>query len=342
MSWYRLLRAAPELARIVKAFGDAREGNPEAVQYLRSGEVVYDAAEAWRDGGRAAARNAVGAVKEVIWPNGRDVVDAEFRVLDGPPWEHALRWLKRQRWGTFVVLGPKGSGKSTFGLRLAEMFRRETGWPVQGVKLHPEDRYPFVTPVPSRRFLARIRAIQTILDPPEKARKEGEEDQAAEPPTPEEVDAELAPFRHQVIVIDEASLLVGVSGMDAGRALVRQVMAQARHCSWLVVYVAQLTKMLPLDMLLSETLFVKQPRGDEVDLDRPHEAVVASLWAEAIEAFKGMRKSPWYVEEFADPRAWAYAVIQDAGGGHAWKGLMPARRPMAEAAAEQVEGVATS
>ena len=323
-AWYRLLRAAPEIGRILGSLDGARKGDQQAIAYLRS-EAIGDIAETWREGGRAASKHAWQAVKEVIRPDGTPgYIDAEYRVLDGaPPFEGFARWLKAQRWGTFVLLGPKNSGKTTLAMRLGQLWHQETGWPVESVMAYPDDRYPFVTSLSTNRFTGRMKAIIALLNPPEPTKGSKEEVLDTD-----EIEARLEGFKRRIVIIDEASLVVGSSGVDAGRQMVRQIMAQARHLEWLICYCGQLAKMLPGDLLNCEAIFVKEPTGREMDVDRD-DRLTRDLWTRATEAFKDVHKSPWW-RDFPDKRSWSYVdcIARD------WRGLVPSRVPQVDSELE--------
>ena len=328
-AWYRLLRSAPEIARLLQSLDGARRGDPEAVKYLR-GDAVGDVAEIWRDGGRVASKHAWAAVREVVRPSDGSApsyIDGQYRVLDGAaPFEGFTHWLKAQRWGSFVLLGPKNSGKTTLAMRLGQLWQQETGWPVEAVMAYPDDRYPFVTSLSTNRFIGRMKAIIALLNPPES--KKGEE---AEPLDADEIEARLEGYKRRIVIIDEASLVVGTSGFDAGRGMVRQIMAQARHLEWLICYCGQLAKMLPNDLLNCEAIFVKEPTGREMDVDRD-DRLTRDLWTRATEAFKDVRKSPWWTD-FPDKRSWSYVdcIARD------WQGLVPSRVPQTDVVVEAAD-----
>lgn len=322
-----LLRVVGQSPTIVELAGMARqaaEGDEEARKYLKE-HGIFRALDVIRDGAGSAARGALKAYREVQ----PETIDCEFRVIEEhDSWERFIRWLKAQRWGTYAVIGPKGAGKTELAMRLAQVWKQQTGWAVESVNVYPESRYDFVECVPTRRFINRIHGIVELLNPPEPGEKqEPEEPGKHRPTTPEEIDRALEKYRRRIVVIDEMSLLVGSGGMDAGRAMVRQVMAQARHLSWLIIYIGQLCRMFPADLLNCEAVFVKQPTGREAIVDRD-DALTQNLWTRAMEAFEEVRKEPRWAD-YPDMRAWSY-VDSPSCGVHGYQGLMPASLAQAE------------
>ncbi len=321
----RMLEAAPRAARLARAVQRATAGDIEAVDYLRRdgwAEALEVLSPGAGERGRLAVASAARALRDLRATLTGEVIDAEWREVGAaPPWERFVRWLIARRWGTFVILGPKGAGKTTLAMRLAERWHEATGWPVQTVNAYPEARYGWTEPVSTRRFVGEIHRMVQLLNPPEP--RPGEE---AKPLDADALDDALEPYRRRIVVIDEMSLAVGTSSQDVGRQLVRQIMAQARHLSWLIVYIGQLAKMMPNDLLNSDVVFVKKPTGREMLLDRD-DRLTQDLWERATAAFAGLRQSIDYAPPWDDPRAWAFVDVGDLGSGHGWSGLVPSAPP---------------
>ena len=322
MNWLRLLQSAPDAIRLTDAVTRAIKGDAQAIDYLKN-EGWYQGLDVLQPGMGSIAQqvkhhldSTASAIRDTLSGN---VIEGEFREV--VPWEHFASWLRRQKWGTFVILGPKGQGKSTLALRLAQVWQQERRWPVLAVNAYPEERYPFVEPVSTQKFMNEIKSIMRLLNPPPP--KEGEDERPDL--GPEELDRRLTPYKRRIIVIDEMSLAVGTSGMDAGRLMVRQIMAQARHLNWLIIYIGQLTKMLPQDLLNCEVVFIKKPAGREALTDR-QEPLTQDLWERAIEAFGAVRREPQW-EYYPDVRAWAYVDCQDMGNGQGYQGMIPFSKP---------------
>lgn len=330
----RLLDLAPRAAKILARLERARQGDPQAWEYLRS-EGAFEALDLLRPGAgeasRAFLRNAERAAIEMSQALAGQIVPGEARDLGParPPWEGFVAWLKRQRWGAFVVLGPKGQGKTTLGLRLAQVWHQQTGYPVEGCNLYPEDieGLDWVRNVGMGRFARDLGRLEAALNRElgeTSADEESDDSDSAD--SAEEAEAVIESMRRRIVVIDEASLSLHPGGPRSGRATARRAMMQARHLEWLVVYIGQLVQQMPMDLLLAEAIFIKRPQGWEAQADRP-EALVQNLWREAAAAFQEWDSSHWR-QERPDVRAWAYAVAPTAGG-QGYRGLVPFSPPQA-------------
>ncbi|MBI4492942.1 MAG: hypothetical protein HY690_09135 [Chloroflexi bacterium] len=317
----RLLQTMPQATRLLATVQRAAQGDPEALAYLR-GAGWQEALDLVRPGAGRAGRQVLQALRELASSN---VVDGEFREVDpGPaPWAGFLRWLQGRTSGAFVILGPRGQGKTTLALRLAQVWARETGYRVEGLNLY--DCPGFVQPINERILARRMQVLKAALQGALANDEPGDEDEAVEIADPS---AALARMQGRILIIDEASLVIGSSGMDQGRRLVRQAMAQCRHLHWLSLFIGQYAQQLPLDVLLTDATFVKRPGGAEAALDRQHPYVQA-LWERAGESFKGIRSNPWWAA-YPHPQAWTYVDCPDAGHGRPYRGLMPFREPDAE------------
>ncbi|MHB1132980.1 MAG: hypothetical protein ACYC4L_11385 [Chloroflexota bacterium] len=323
----RLLSALPTATKLAALVSRAAKGDTGAMLELKESgwaealDILI--APGTGEKARTILSNGVEVYRNIQTIRGEDYIDAEYRVLNNnPSWHQFLEWLKRRRWGTFVVLGPKGRGKTMLALRLAQVWQERTGWTAEGVNIYPEGRYDWVELVPPTRFQNRIKKIISLLNPPEE--KPGEMPTVVDP---DELEEQLEKYRRRIVLIDEMSLVATSHGQDPGRQMVRQIMAQARHLQWLIVYIGQLAKMLPNDLLNCEAIFIKQPTGREAIVDRD-DALTQDLWTRATEAFATMRSSEYYREPYDDPRAWAFVDCPDLGNGRGWSGLMPSGMPV--------------
>lgn len=305
----RIAKNLPELVELGQAIQRAGQGDPDAREYLKAQGWRTALDVAVRPGAGEAGARAVQAIKEVFDSN---VIDGEFREIGAPAWTGFLRWLKAQKWGCFVILGPKGGGKSYLALRLAQVWHELHDYPVIGVNLYPEDiqGLPWVQRTGIASFGKMMARLTKALEG-----DDFEEDPEIDRKNIEPISIE--PMRRRIVIIDEASLVLHPGGPNSGRATARRAMAQARHLNWLVLYLGQLTRQLPMDLLLTEATFVKKPLGDEHRLDRD-EPIVHDLWEDAGNAFKGVRQMPEW-SQFPDTRAWAYVECKSPR----YKGLMP-------------------
>lgn len=320
---YHLLQRVPAGMRLANTISRAVNGDPEAAEELRRNGVGlaidFMVGPGYGDVSRRILHQTNDFLAGVNDTLNGNVIDGEFVEL--PPWYDFTKWIKRQTWGSYVILGPKGQGKTTLALRLAQLWHEKTHYPVEVVMTYPEDRYNFVKPVPTQRFINRIKAIIGLLNSSDKEEEEEETDTLDS----NEINHQLAKYKHRIVVIDEMSLTVGTSGTDAGRAMVRQIMAQARHLQWLLIYVGQLAKMLPNDLLNCEAIFVKKPNGREILTDRD-DRLTRELWQDAEETFSRIRKNAWW-KEYPDIRAWAHVDCRDMGNGRSYKGPVPFSLP---------------
>jgi hypothetical protein len=339
----RLASKAPSGARLVAAAARAVGGDAAAIAYLRS-VGVYDAAELLQPGAGGALRGALRASAEglegVRAAFGRGpVVEGEYRELDADPperpWYALQEWIARRTWGAWVILGPKGEGKTALALRLAEVWHVRTGYPVECVNVYHDERPAWAESVGLGVLGDRMAALSGYLGLPSAALEDvGDEldDPEADGedgmPTPRQVALLRSQYRAmmgRVLIVDEAGLAMGPTSTDVGRRLARQAMAQARHLLWHVVYVGQLARQMPTDLLTAEAVFVKRPGGYEHELDR-QEPLVQRLWRDAAAAFGELR--PEWRAAYPDRRSWAFVDCRHPY----YRGPMPFSRPGGDAA----------
>lgn len=318
---FRLIQAASRGLPVLEAVQRASRGDEEAIRYLKD-QGWCDALDALiRPGAGAVARQAVQMVKG--YADG-SVIEGEYREIDGPAWSGFVKWLRAREWGCFVILGPKGQGKTTLALRLAQVWQERTGYPIIGVNLYPED----VEGLPVQRtgiasFAHVMGKLTRVLEGPDIV--EVDETEGSRPDEKDETPINLDSMKRRIIIIDEASLVLHPGGANSGRMTARRAMAQARHLEWLVIYIGQLAQQMPLDMLLAEAVFVKQPAGWEAKADRDA-PLVQMLWEKAHQAFANVKRLPEWAE-YPDLRSWAY-VEANAYATHGYAGLMPYSLPV--------------
>lgn len=314
-------------ARLVELGARALAGDANAAAQLRT-EGVHEAIDIIVPGGGEMTRRMRARIGEFTG------AQVESGVL---PWLRFQRWLLAQRWGSFVVLGPKGTAKTTFAFRLAQLWADETGWPVDAVNVYQGDVPSWAKKRQSRWFLGLIGTLLDYLDP-EDDEEEDEDDASAKRSRSELRRAKAAfkskadltetefvgLFSQRIIVIDEMSAFVPPHGLK--RDLVRRIVNQLRHMGWIVIFIGQIAKHVPEDMLNCEALFFKEPLGDEYRTDRDN-TLIEDLWLQAGACFGALQRSPWRDlddGQFADLRSWVYCYSRSFPGGYA--GPMPFRR----------------
>lgn len=291
-----ILGDLPRLVRLGLALERAARGDRRAIIYLRQ-EGWAEALDLWRPGASDLARRIADEVRRFLRQDADAVVDASYRVIDDPPWLAFRERLRRQRWGGHIILGPPGSGKTSLAVKLAWTWHRAHGYTVDAVNLYAEDRPPFARTITADTLIHRMSQLRAYLS--DAAEPDPDEEEVRERP-----ERSSPPPRRRVILIDEASLAIGRSGQDPTRLAAYTALTQGRHVEWLVVYVAQWARLIPLDLFGQATVWVKAPVGREADADRDL-PVIRALWEKA-EALRDVPASPFYRPPYNDLRAWAY------------------------------------
>lgn len=337
----RLLAGAPNAVRVFEAARRwGTDGDTAARDYLLS-EGIWDGVDLVAPGlGQASRRATEGALEAYGLLTGKRpfAVEGDFRDITGePPFQHFVRWLIRQRWGAWTIFGPKGQGKTTLAVRLAQVWSQQHHYLVETVGMYPEDSLPQFRPVGISTFTNRIQRLKATLDPDPNDDFDDEPETVTLPDgttKPKKKRRKIRPFsewemdqlRGRVILVDETGILIGGHGMDAGRRVARIAMNQARHLDWHIVYIGQQMRQMPQDLLQSEAIFIKKPSPDAVETDR-QEPLNRRIWEEAGSAFETLRESPWW-DQFPDERQWAYVYCPNmTGRSGGWKGLMAIKNP---------------
>jgi hypothetical protein len=314
----------PDALAAVRAIPAAAQGDPAAVAVLRD-RGVPALLECLAPGSGAYAQDLVGQVGGAVRGLGAlaaDVVEGEYRELaPRPPWHRFARWLPRQDWGTVVVAGPMGGGKTWTALRTARILAESLDYPVYGINFWDEDRPPWMTVVSMDQLVRWAKMLKDALAEAEMF----DEDRATPAGPADQADpfAKLGRIKNRIILIDEMSL-ADAGPMSAERKAVKLAMTQGRHLGWWVIYIGQMLEQLPAQLLNGSIFFLKEPAGNEPWMDKGgRNAVIRWYWLQAIEAFKGLRASDWY-EHNPDRRAWSYAICKrTVAYGKGYEGLLP-------------------
>lgn len=254
----------------------------------------------------------------------RAIVRAEDGNPARPPWRSLQNGLKRASWGSIPIFGRRGGGKTMTALRLAEVAATENGYPVEGVNLWGHDVPTWVDPMPIDVLVERMelvkRALQfgRLMTQPGLVSGRSKEGRAVR-----RLAAALEDMTRRVILIDESSLIDAGPGTDERKAVLF-AMNEARHLSWIVIYVGQLMNQVPKTILTSDIVILKEPAGDEDYLDRD-EPVSRHLWQKAAIGFETIRRDPvWWVEPYDCAEAWCYVRSRYPID---YDGMMPIKLP---------------
>lgn len=325
-------QVVPDGTRLYIALQQARAGNPDAQQFIR---------DHWREFAKSgldmALRPGAGEIADHVFETGRQAieqirnsnygaVDGEFRdVTNEPdrvraPWTGFMNRVFSIGWGGHIVLGPNGSGKTELAKRLAQRIRETRGYRVEVIGMYGSDVPWFARPITPETLVKRVDMIRAYLDSqaiPDEADDLEIDDEDELPPTPV---AKLPPGR-RVIIIDEAGLNLETNAQNKVRQAALRSLAQCRHVNWVVLFLAQWAGQIPLPLMGSTTIWVKQPGGREAATDRDNR-VVRDLWVRAEEGFAELRRTHYW-QELPNAKAWSYVDCQSLAGGAGYTGMIP-------------------
>lgn len=336
----RLLQAAPTVSKLAAAAAKAQKGDPSALAYLKSEGWAEALDVAVHPGAGQIAKQALGhareaydTIRQVQSPAADpNVIDGEYsEVLDDTPipWGSFLTRLLRLPYGGHLIIGPIGGGKTSLATRLAKRVSQLHGFDVECVNYYPNDLPPYAVTIGTETLIHRMKMLTRYL---KSFAKHDEEEEWNVEPDPEEeskMGPPKMPPRNKVIIIDEMSLALSNNPNDPGRRAAIQALMQCRHLNWIVIFIAQQASLLPLPLFQQTISWVKQPLGDESDMDRDN-PFVKMLWARASEAFADMKNSPWYRANYGTPKAWTYCHCRALDGGPGYTGLIPFSKPEAD------------
>lgn len=319
----QLASGGDAVARLFRAYTAATRGDPAALAYFRSRQAAMDVAAVLFPGREWMVNDILDrgedllAVVRGLVTGQLPWVEGQFRPADSspaPPWAGFLTRLRQQDSGGHIIIGPRGSGKTTLGKKLAWVWHQELGYTPEFLNMYHSDRPSWGTTITTETLVSRIDRLHRHL----KSLSQPDPDEGPSEVTP---DPGLPPQR-RVIVIDESSLAFQRGSIDTARNAVFAAMGNARHVSWLLVFIAQWARMIPLELFADVTFWVKRPRGTEARFDRDDPFII-DLWEKAHDAFKNLKHSPWYAEPYDHPEAWAYVRSAELN----YEGLVPFTPP---------------
>jgi hypothetical protein len=302
----------------------------EAVKYLRE-HGWREALDVARPGlgssvAQSIARTKAAATETrqiVRGPEGTHaVIEGEFREL--APWDEFQHALARLEWGSIAIFGPPGAGKTKTLERLAEVFHRNTGYPIESVQLYWDELSEAVPvrPLSVGAFVNRTQSLKSALRVPddEKALAEGWQ------PDPKRL-RELERIKGRIILWDEAA--VGELNESSAEAKALMVaLQQVRHLNWIVIYASQKMGFLGRVLTGAGILLFKEPAARAAGTDRD-DPMVRDLWRAAARAFAQVEtEGTWWRGAYRDPRAWCYV---EASVPMKYAGMLPIKLPGADA-----------
>ena len=337
----RLLDVAPNLVRLA-ATGRQALLSPDEDARQRAGEQLretgfFDLVDVAQPGSGSALRTllqehlprTVKAVHQAWHADpaaaaaAGDVVEGEYRG-EVYGWERFAKALVAAPSGVYLVIGPPGKGKTTLAEKLAWLWQREHGYPVEGVNLYLEDgdfnAIDDLRPIRFATFAKRMATLSEWLDTQGEPDDEDDEDEMPHDALGRQVER----FKRRVVVFEEQSLLMAAGGRNRAQLLLIQAAANCRHLEWPLILIAQTASMLTKELFALAVafggIFVMEPSedGDERHADRDN-PLVAALYQEAAVSHREARRHPCRAAH-PDRREWTH-VRSSLGGGY--RGPMP-------------------
>lgn len=351
----RLGKLLPELTEIDKVFASTKAGDPmPLIKLAHKGLGVFhpgyaDAAEEFSGGVLKAGNLLIGRLTGTV-------IDGE--VLHVEPWRDLLGHIAAMKFGVVVILGAKGYGKTTLALKLADVWRKRTGYKVECCGVYPEDTPLWASRISMNRLTARARKVARYLNEEEGPGDDGLTEADFRKRTAKSTDktapaepVDIDRMKHRVVVVDEAALFfssLSAAGQQDSRESARNLNNQARHLESIFVFVCQNLSELPDYLQTSAVQFYKWAGEEAIkrDYKQGSKRDNRERWIEVLAALHAVRYGGttlpiekldpraqeairtaaachrWYAPPWESIKCWSYCIAPDLGG-HSVRTVVP-------------------
>ena len=355
---------------------------PEAVDFLTGADKAYQdggwtgaalhvtAGGGWRPGARAlhpaleeATDYAVPRLQEAATGfighlRGYDEGEVVEEAPVVAPYADFMEHLKGLTWGVIVVFGAKGEGKSQLVLKLADMWRKKTGYLAEGVGFWDDDRPAWMANLDMDRLVKRMQKVQRFIGQADaNLPYDGldEDDLAPKGKTTEPArrvhQSEINAMKGRIYAVDEAAMFFSSlgDGQQKTRSAASALNNQARHLNSLFILSCQNLSEMPRNLKTAAIQFFKfaPPAVIQADFRAGEKWMSRDTWEEVLSGLAAIKTGKiiepphcwdrpevqegiercalahnWYGGEYANRRAWSYVIASDIGG-HSYRGPCP-------------------